>query len=172
MTTLGAEVSLRPVGDADIVFLAFSVIIVTKDSPKIELITILKDDLSPGTKPTIYINSSKFNFTGNESTTIDTCFYQWLTGKSGETSSSRINYWTYLSLRVGRPSSSRSSELKISFEQVDSKIYMTGVKIAVFLVSKVIDNSGVANFSTTSQDGAKMSRIFSQYLAVNTTFFG
>ena len=96
-------------------------------------------------------------------------FFQWVTGRSYYTTSGNINYWTLL--KVEKLSSSSSSELKIHFKDVGSKIYMTGVKVGILLVKKTIGSLPVTTYSTLSQSGSTL-RFWKSNLGVNTTVYG
>lgn len=104
---------MRPVGsDAGIVFLDFSVIVITASNNLVELLSLSRLNLSPGAEPVLRANSSKFDFT--QGFPLRGFGYQWVTGENGSfnnvsSSTTKINYWTRVSLIVeGSNSSLRS----------------------------------------------------------------
>ena len=129
---------MQPVGsDAGIVFLEFSVIVLTEGSSHLELLIEKRTNVSTGSNPEINVNSSKFDKNSLRESNM-AYFFQWVTGKSGRRSSSRINYWTTLSVSK---SYSSSYDLRISFTSVGSRIYMTGFQVRVLLAAKVVNQS-------------------------------
>ena len=110
MTTTGGAVLLEPKGTkASIIFLAFSVVIVTQDTNYLELIVLSRTKLNPGNSPLIYVNSSKFSFGNTSSPPIISYFFQWVTGQDYPLTSA------YYSARIDLTTSSNSSngELKV-----------------------------------------------------------
>ena len=77
---------------AGIVFLAFSVIVITENTNSFELVVITQTGVSPSTNPTLYANSSKFNFRNDRSSFLTFHFFQWISGQSGGYSGV-VNYW-------------------------------------------------------------------------------
>ena len=110
MTTTGGAVLLEPKGTkAGIIFLAFSVVIVTQDTNYLELIVLSRTKLNPGNGPLMYVNSSKFSFGNTSSPPIISYFFQWVTGQDYPLT------YTYYSARIDLTTSSNSSngELKV-----------------------------------------------------------
>ena len=167
-SSTGAVLVLEPKdSEAGIIFLAFSVVVVTEENPYVELMLFNSTTLTPGSSPLFLANSTKFNLTGSTESPASVVFYQWVTGRGGYSSSS-INYWTDISFST---TYSRPSEVRITLS-LGSSIYMTGVKLAILMVSKVINSSTVNIYETYSMDGIYYSRIFNSNLGVNTTLFG
>ena len=110
MTTTGGAVLLEPKGaKAGIIFLAFSVIVVTQDTNYLELIVLSRTKLNPGNSQLMYVNSSKFSFGNTSSPPINSYFFQWVTGQDYPLSRA------YYSARIALTTSSNSSngELKV-----------------------------------------------------------
>jgi hypothetical protein len=97
MTTANGIINLLPKGaEASIVYLSFSVIVVTQNSASAELLTFSNLNLSAGSDPVLYANSSKFDFNSNISSPYLTYGYQWVTGLSNYLPNiTYFNYWTY-----------------------------------------------------------------------------
>ena len=153
MTISRGAVLLEPKGtQAGIVFLAFSLVIVTQDTNYLELVVLSLTNLTPGSDPILNANSSKFSFGGNASSPISSYFFQWVTGQDYSYSSTsyraRIYFYT---------SNSSSGEIQVQI-LANSNIYMTGVKVVVFLASKAIGGKGTRFFKQS----------FSTYYSVST----
>ena len=153
--------------EAGIVYLAFSVIVVTEDNPYVELMSFGRTSLVPGDEPTFSASSTKFNFTDSIQSPAAVVFYQWVTGRGGYGSNS-INYWTYLKFSTN---STRPAEVNLNISWVGSRIYMTGVKVAVLMVSKDRQLSNIVLYETYSKDGGAWPRYFSDDLGVNSSLF-
>ena len=70
------------------IYLAFSVIVITEDNAYVELVTLT------GTSSSFLSgNSSKFNQTNSNAISIS-YFHQWLTGSNGYSYFPTINYWS------------------------------------------------------------------------------
>ena len=121
----------------------------TQDTNYLELVVLSRTNLTLGSDPILYANSSKFAFGSSSSPPISSYFFQWVTGQDCSSSytsyRARIYFNTY--------SNSLSGEIRVQI-YANSNIYMTGVKVTVFLASKAIGNKGTRFFqrifSTTS----------------------
>jgi hypothetical protein len=83
MTRADGIVFLEPIGsDAGIIYLAFSVVILTQDSSYLELLFVSRTNLTPGAEPIIRISSPKFDFDLNGGSPHYMHFFQWITGLS------------------------------------------------------------------------------------------
>jgi hypothetical protein len=95
VTTENAIVNVKPVGsDAGIIYLAFSVVIVTQDSNNVELL-VLETTSTPGTYISLYGNSSKFNFDFYGGSPHMVYFMQWVTGADVPTNETFVEYAFY-----------------------------------------------------------------------------
>ena len=166
----GGTLSLSPYGSSSgIIYMAFSVIIITQNTNNIQKIVLTKTGLSTGSDPTYYLNSSKFNFnTNSDQRPTITHFYQWVT--AGYSYSSYFTYWTRAQIDV--LDSSSSSELSVKIYAYSP--YLTGFKLIILLVSKTIGSQQTAQYSTRFQEGSVFDEddIFNYNLAVPTNIFG
>ena len=121
----------------------------TQDTNYLELVVLSRTNLTPGSDPVLYANSSKFAFGSSASSPISSYFFQWVTGQ--DYSFSYTSYRAIIYLYTY--SNSSSGEIRVQI-YANSNIYMTGVKVTVFLASKAIGNKGTRFFqrifSTTS----------------------
>ena len=134
---------------------------VTENNPYVELMSFSSTSFVPGAEPIFSANSTKFNFTNSIPVAVE--FYQWVTGRGGY-GMSYINYWTYLNLY---PNPSRPAEVNLDIHWVGSRIYMTGVKVVVLMVSKTIQLFNVGFIKTYSKDGGRWARNFDNNLGVD-----
>jgi hypothetical protein len=172
LSITGATLNLEPVGgEAGIIFLAFTLVVITEDSSYLELVTFTKTGLTEGAypAPVLTANSSKFDFNNVTDTPIMTTFYQWVTGSTAANYSS-INYWSsfytaYFSLN------NSDYELLVNYT-TGSLVYLTGVKTQMLLVRKTVGLGGTAVFQINSQVGKYLSATFYNNLAVPVAYFG
>jgi hypothetical protein len=173
-STTGATLNVDPVStDAGIVFLAFTVVVITQDQSYLELVTFEKTGIDQGVypPPTLLANSSKFDFTSEIDTPATVTFYQWVTG-SVNVNYTTIDYWSYAWLTYSPlASSSNNSELTLTFS-VGSYVYMTAVKVQVLLVGRTAGLKGSAIYQITSVSGKYFTRSFWHNLGVPTAYFG
>lgn len=128
--------------------MSFSVIIVTQNNSHVELVTMTSTSLSLSpTSNYLYANSSVFNLSNTNSLPTVNHFYQWIVGVSGVQSSS-YNYWNYAYLSIG-PNATAPHEIEILFRS-DTSIFMTGVKVHVFLVGQNVGTADIANYQVYS----------------------
>ena len=156
--------------DGGIVYLAFSVVVITGNSSYLELITVSSPvGSSRQTGLNFYVNSSLFSFGGPDAP-IATRMYQWLGGVDYNTSSYH-NYWANVKLITYGPSSGKTYEMRIYFS-MGGRVYFSGVKVNVLLVARAIGNSSTAVFSSWTSTGQSYYRRFSPNLGVPTPYFG
>ena len=167
-TTTSTLINLSPVGtNAGIIYLSFSIVIVTSNSSAdLEIVTLQGTNLTAGLYVNLYTNSSNYNFTDEIPTYFS--FYQWVTGEAANTSST-INYWTQVYVDLYSHSSGATHEIWISF-WIGWDIYMTGVKINVVMVSPFINGAVTAvYYDYAYADG--YSSYLQTNLGVNTSLF-
>ena len=95
-TTSSTLINVRPVGfDAGIIYLSFSIMIITSNTTNqfMEIISFESTSMTAGNNRYFYANSSIFDYNGTLPKYI--YFFQWVTGQGGYNSSNSINYWTY-----------------------------------------------------------------------------
>ena len=156
--------------DGGIVYLAFSVVVITGNSSHLELITVSSPvGSSRKTGLNFYANSSLFSFGGPDAP-IATRMYQWLGGVDYNTSSYH-NYWANVYLTTYGPSAGKTYEMRIYFG-MGGRVYFSGVKVNVLLVARAIGNSSTAVFSSWTSTGQYYYRRFSPNLGVPTPYFG
>jgi hypothetical protein len=171
VTTANGIVNLKPIGsDAGIVFLAFSVVIVTQDSSNVELLTITSTNHTPGVTTDLYANSSKFNFDDYGGSPHMVYFMQWVTGQDGPSNETWINYYSYCYGYSYAPSNNFSYEIAIYC--TGNALYLTGIKAGVLLVNNVFDTAGTAVYSYYSQYGDHLNKFFIYNMGVPYADFG
>ena len=142
LTASGGAVLLEPrSSQSGIVFLAFSLVIVTQDVSYLEQIVLSSTSLVSGSSLTLYASSSKFAFGNSATEPVSSYFFQWVTWQNSPYSHTQygasINFNTY--------SSSSSGEIRFLI-YTNNNIYMTGVKVVVILISKAIGSQGTSFF--------------------------
>ena len=160
-----------PVGqDSGIVFLKFSIIVVTQDSNHLELLSFMKKGLTPGEIPQFFKSSRKFNFDQSDSSPIVSIFFQQISGRSEQRSSyDSVSYWAFLSFQVGKLRFSSSNMMRVSFSYVDNRIFMTGVRIEVLITSRTINQVPIVFYSASFKDSLSVSRLSE---GINKSLFG
>ena len=110
LTTYGGTVLLEPrSSQAGIVFLSFSLIIVTQDVNYLELVVLSSTNLTPGSDPVLNANSSKFAFGDSATEPVYSYFFQWVTGQDSHYSSTYYR----AAISFSTPSSSSSGEIRV-----------------------------------------------------------
>ena len=162
---------MNPYGvDAGVVFLAFSVIVLTGNSSTIEMVVLTMPSSSTRKYLTLTANSSLFDFgTGNNPFIVD--FYQWLTGVDYNLTYSFHNYWSSINWNTYSPTSNAGYELMVSFNQ-GGQVYLAGVKVVLLLVGNTVGNSSTAIYSRASYSGRYFIHTFQHNLGVPTQYFG
>jgi hypothetical protein len=146
LTTANGVVFLEPVGsDAAIVYLSFSVVVVAQDSSHLELLALSRADLAPGDTPTLKASSAKFDFDLHGGSPHYVHFFQWITGLSGYPNDTHINYESYSYLSLQPTELNLGYELELSFG-TGPKIYMSGFKVGILLVSRVVGQGGTVYY--------------------------
>ena len=89
--------------------------ITSNSTSDLEVITLSRSNITVGSNPSVYANSSKFNLNLSNWQTLPRMMhsYQWVTGAGGVNASYSINYWSnpYLTTYYGSsptPTTSRS----------------------------------------------------------------
>ena len=134
---------MNPSGvDAGVVYLAFSVLVLTGNNSNIEMLVLTAPTLSSRQSVVLTANSSLFDFGTNNKPFI-VGFYQWLTGVDYNVTGDYYNYWSYLNWYTYSPSSGVGYELRVSFSR-GGQIYIAGVKVVLLLVGHTVGNSSTA----------------------------
>jgi hypothetical protein len=136
----------------------------------LELLTF-QNASTPGTYINIKGNSSKFNFDYYGGSPHMTYFFQWVTGQSGYTNDTLIDYYAYAYVYTYPTNPNLTSEIDI-YISTSSKIYLTGVKLGVLFVNKVVGLGGTAMYTYYAQNGVNFTKIFTYNMGVPSADFG
>jgi hypothetical protein len=167
VTVTGGTLSLTPKGpDAGIVIIAFSIIVMTQNSSDLELITFSDTTLANVSNFSYFANSSKFQLGSIAPYNIHSV--QWVTGD--QNTSSFVNYWFYTNLTIADVSL-WGYYLKLII-YTDTGTFMTGFKINVLLVSRLVNEVEVAYYTVITQTGQFLDKTFIYNLGVSTELFG
>ena len=98
-TTTGSVLNLQPVGvNAGLIYMAFSIMVITSSSStSMEIVTVSDYNMTVGSSPYLYANSTLFDFNSSTPSYDDPfvdCSFQWVTGEGGVNTTFDINYWT------------------------------------------------------------------------------
>ena len=156
--------------DGGIMFLSFSVMIITQNSSFIELLTFSSpiSTSRSGTKY-FYANSTLFDY-GGPANPILTRHVQWVTGLAHNASTTRHNYWRSVYVYAYTPGT-RSYEIRVVVSG-GGQVYLTGIKLHVLLISKSNPVGSTAYYYTITAEGSVYSKVFSHNLGVPTDYFG
>ena len=175
-TTTGTIVKVWPAGEnAGMIYLAFSILVITSNSTSdLEVITLSRSNITVGSDPSVYANSSKFNFSSWNTLPRRMASYQWVTGAGGVNASYSINYWSDMYLTTYYGSSSNPNDFRVSF-WTGSSILMTAFKVNIIVVSRVFNLSGTASYFNTASAGGSSTgsgyTYFTYDLGVDTSLF-
>lgn len=171
VTTSSAVVNLNPVGsNAGIVYLSYSVVVVTQNNSYVDLVTTVTNNLIDYSEFTNYFMvTSKFVF--GQGTHQVNNFIQWMTTPGGTCGSGQW-YWIMLNVET----ISGTSQVKVPYYQDNDVL---NVKMNVLIVAKQLGSQNATFYSTYSQLGdftygtiSNYSPYFTYNLGINTTDFG
>jgi hypothetical protein len=169
VSTVDGVVNVQPIGsEAILVYLAFTVIVITGDSSYVEIVVFTAEGITPGTNPIYYANSSKFGYESNITEPFRIHGFEWVTGLSNVENHSETNYLSQANMNTyALGVNGIDYELKLSFV-TGQDIYMTGFKVNLVLVGKVIGEAGTAFDFSYTQSGNTLGRDFQTNLGIHT----
>ena len=171
VSTSSATVNLNPVGsNAGIVYLSYSVVVVTQNNSYVDLVTTVTNNLIDYSEFRNYFTvTSKFVF--GQGTHQVNNFIQWITTPGGTCGNAQW-YWIMLNVET----ITGTSEVKVPYYQDNDVL---NVKMNVLIVAQQLGSQSAIFYSTYSQMGdftygsiSSYSPYFTYNLGINTTAFG
>ena len=132
--TTSAIINLTPLGPSSaIIYMAFSVIVITQNNSFLELLTVVKSNLIDYSEFTNYFEVSSSKFTFDSSSFQVDAFIQWITTVNNDCGNQKW-YWTMLRVEVVNG----TSVVRVPYYQ-DNDI--DKIKVNIIIVSQQIAKS-------------------------------